>query len=105
MPVVENAEEAIEDTKKEDQRHEHQVEDSGLPLHQQRRLAFSPAFSTAERPDNYTLDWALYEVDPCKVTGFSSNVIDIGREQPVDKVASTLSPQRQKNPHRPHHPR
>ncbi|MCJ1347327.1 hypothetical protein MMC31_005550, partial [Peltigera leucophlebia] len=50
-------------------------------------------------PNDYTMDWALYEVDPSKIKNFSGNVIDLGQEVSPLKLSEALNPNI-KNPYK-----
>ena len=55
-------------------------------------VVFSPPISTGNGPNEFTMDWALYEVDPAKIKNFSGNVIDLGQEVSVEKLNKALNP-------------
>lgn len=62
-------------------------------------VVFSPPISTGNGPNDYNMDWALYEVDSAKIKNFSGNVIDLGQEVSVEKLSNALNPNIQ-NPHK-----
>ena len=62
-------------------------------------VVYSPPISTGEKPNNYTMDWALYQLDPSKIRNFSGNVIDLGHDVSVEKVNQALNPNVQ-NPYK-----
>ncbi len=66
-------------------------------------VVYSPPISTGEKPNNYTMDWALYQVDPSKIKNFSGNVIDLDHDVSVEKVNQALNPNVQ-NPYKFAHP-
>ena len=55
-------------------------------------IVYSPPISTGEKPNDFTMDWALYQVDPSKIKNFSGNVIDLGHEVSDEKLNQILNP-------------
>jgi hypothetical protein len=60
----------------------------------------SPAIDVGDGPDNYTIDWAMYEVDTSRLgDSFSGNVIDLGTKISPEKLTQVMNPNVQ-NPHK-----
>lgn len=62
-------------------------------------IVYSPPISTGTKPNDYTMDWAIYHVDPSKIQNFSGNVIDLGHEVSDEKLNEVLNPNVQ-NPYK-----
>lgn len=55
-------------------------------------IVYSPPVSTGEKPNDFTMDWALYRVDPSKIKNFAGNIIDLGHDVSDDKLNQALNP-------------
>lgn len=62
-------------------------------------VVYFPPISTGEKPNDYTMDWALYQVDPSKIKNFSGNIIDLGHQVSDEKLNQALNPNIQ-NPYK-----
>lgn len=62
-------------------------------------VVFSPPIDVGSGPDNFTVDWCLYEVDLSKIENFSGNVIDLGQDVTVERLNEALNPNI-KNPYK-----
>ena len=72
------------------------MKDSGKPDYR----PYSPQQSAqARRPNDFTMDWALYQVDPSKIKNFAGNVIDLGHDISCEKLNQALNPSIQ-NPYK-----
>ena len=56
-----------------------------------RHIVYSPSISTGKKPNDYTMDWALYQVDSSKIKNFRGNVIDLGHEVSDEKLNQALN--------------
>lgn len=54
-------------------------------------VVYSPPISTGEKPNDYTMGWALCQLDPSKIKSVSGNVIDLGHDVSIDKVCQALN--------------
>lgn len=55
-------------------------------------IVYSPPISTGKKPNDYSMDWTLYQVNPSKIKNFSENVIDLGHEISDKKFNQVLNP-------------
>ena len=62
-------------------------------------VVYSPPIDKGNKSNDYTMGWALYEVDPSKIKNFSGNVIDLGQEVSLEKLKEALDPNIQ-NPYK-----
>ena len=62
-------------------------------------VVYSPPIDKGNKSNDYTMGWALYEVDPSQIKNFSGKVIDLGQEVSLEKLKEALDPNIQ-NPYK-----